>query len=454
MKSKVISTTLAALTALAISVFAQNDVAPNSPASFSVFALPQNVGAPLNSAEIENAPFLAPNGLSLYFSGDGRAGGFGSGDVWVSKRTTLSSAWGTPQNLGAVINGTSNDNTASLSPDGLTLFFTSDKAGGFGGQDMYLSTRTNENDDFSWSAPVNMGPVLNTPLNEGGQVLFVDPTNGNVTLYFLAIRDGGLGDFDIYQSTRNPDGTFNPPTNVTEVNSTARDARPSIRSDGLEMLFTSERAGGLGFADIWVSTRASTNSAWNPPVNATRLNSSAGELGATHSPDGSVAYLASARNGGFGSLDIYTATRVSVNRTATSDFDGDGRADISIFRTSSGTWWLLNSGDSAVSVRQFGSNGDRIVPGDYDGDSRTDLAIFRPSTGVWWISRSSDNSVSTIPWGISTDKPVPDDYDGDGRTDIAVYRDGTWYIVRSSTGTFTIQQFGLATDIPVTASAQ
>ena len=152
--------------------------------------------------------------------------------------------------------------------------------------------------------------------------------------------------------------------------------------------------------------------------------------------------------------DIYSAVRVSVNRSSTADFDGDGRSDISVFRPSDGTWYVLQSGSNTFRAQQFGLMGDKIVPGDYDGDGRTDFAVFRqtPQNGVWYILQSSDSSFSAIQWGLNTDKPVPGDYDGDGRTDIAIYRDGTWWLLQSTNG-ISVQQFGLSDDIPV-ANAQ
>jgi len=449
MKTTVVLTLLTIITLLAqmpIPTLSQtNDFAPTS---FSVFSLPQSMGAPVNSPDNESAAVVAPSGLSLYFSSN-RSGTLGSIDLWVSQRPTLTAAWGTPQNLGAPINSSSNENLPTLSPDGKTMFFGCSCPDTFGGADIYMTTRTNPNDDFGWTAPVNLGAVINTASGEVGAGYFENPTDGTAILYFTSDRPGGLGGEDIYQSTRNPNGTFNAPTNVAALNSTSFDRNSAVRHDGLEILFASERDGGLGGRDIWVSTRAAVSSPWNPPVNLANVNSSGSDQTPSLSPDGSILYFASTRDG---SPDIYTATRVSINRSSTADFDGDGRTDFSVFRPTDGTWHIFQSGSNTYRVQAFGSSGDKITPGDYDGDGRTDFAVFRPSTGIWWILRSSDNTFSTTQWGISTDKPVPADYDGDGRTDIAVYRNGTWYVVQSSTGSFKYQQFGLSSDIPVASA--
>jgi lysophospholipase L1-like esterase len=143
------------------------------------------------------------------------------------------------------------------------------------------------------------------------------------------------------------------------------------------------------------------------------------------------------------------------------DYDGDGRADVAVYRPSTGEWFILHSSDDSIHIETFGSApfGDMPVPADYDGDGAADLAVFRQTTGEWLIFGSTAGLIGPTPFGAPSlgDLPVPRDFDGDGRADLAVYRfsTGEWFIFGSSSGLET-RLFGAPAftglgDVPVPA---
>jgi len=142
-----------------------------------------------------------------------------------------------------------------------------------------------------------------------------------------------------------------------------------------------------------------------------------------------------------------------ANTKAPFDFEGDGKTDIGIFRSSVGEWWINRSSNGSTYAAQFGASTDEIVPADYTGDGKTDIAFWRPSTGEWYVLRSENNSFYSVPFGTTNDLPAPADFDADGKADTAVFRpsNATWYIQRSTDNGTTIQQFGSTGDQPVAA---
>ncbi len=148
------------------------------------------------------------------------------------------------------------------------------------------------------------------------------------------------------------------------------------------------------------------------------------------------------------------ATIPLFNRTI-SDFDGDGKTDVSVYRPSDGNWYLSRSTAGFSAIHWGGNAGDVLVPGDYDGDGKADFAIWRPSDTPnvtdFYVLNSNGFTVSGYSHGATTDIPVTGDFDGDGKSDIVVWRPstGTFWIYGSQTQTTTSAQFGSTGDIPM-----
>jgi CSLREA domain-containing protein len=139
-----------------------------------------------------------------------------------------------------------------------------------------------------------------------------------------------------------------------------------------------------------------------------------------------------------------------LDGTVLFDYDGDGKADVSVFRPSEGNWYIQNSSTMAVASAHFGLSGDLTAPGDFDGDGKADISVYRPSEGNWYRLNSSDGSFFGTHFGTAEDKPAVGDFDGDGKADISVYRpsEGNWYRLNSSDGSFFGTHFGAAEDKP------
>ena len=152
---------------------------------------------------------------------------------------------------------------------------------------------------------------------------------------------------------------------------------------------------------------------------------------------------------GTASTNGQISVTAGIARATPFDFDGDGRADLGVFRPSDNNWYSLGT-TSGFGVRQFGVTTDKLAPADYDGDGKTDVAVFRPSAGTWYYIGSLANNFVIVNWGVQGDLPVPSDFDGDGRADFAVYRpsNGTWYIRSTGNDAVRVIQFGTAEDKP------
>jgi hypothetical protein len=280
---------------------------------YSAWSTPINLGATINSNASDQGPSISKDGLSLYFTSN-RPGGIGGFDMYVSQRTSVDETFGPPLNLGPAVNTTFDEGNQSFSRDGHYLFFQSRRPGGLGGVDLWVAYREHTHDDFDWQTPVNLGATVNSTADDNGPSYFENEEDGAPQLYFGSTRAGGLGGADIYRSEQLPDGSFGPAILVVELSTTANENRPSIKHNGLEIFFQSNRTGSLGTGgDLWVATRESTLDGWSTPVNlGTTVNTALVEQNPNLSSDGKTLFFSSDRAGGFGGLDLYVSTRTKL----------------------------------------------------------------------------------------------------------------------------------------------
>ena len=298
------SAVLAAL-AITIMIGAQALAAPK----YSDWSTPMWLGAAVNSSAEDAGPAISKDGRALYFYST-RAGGAGGEDIYVSYRSSSDGPWGAPLALAATINTTTNERVPAFSRDGHWMFFA---RGPVGALDIWVSYRQHTADDFGEFGWQNAQPVssLNTAFGEAGPSFFQDDELGAAYLFFNSTRPGGLGAQDIYVSVRQPDGSFANVSNVAGLNSPFVDARGSVGHDGLEIVFLSNRQTGSvqGLFDLWYSTRESTTAAWSTPTSLVSLNTTASDYTPYLSPGGGEIYFASDRAGGLGLGDLYMSTR-------------------------------------------------------------------------------------------------------------------------------------------------
>lgn len=267
------------------------------------FASPTNLGSALNTPDFDGGPSITPDGLTLYFTSD-RPGGAGGGDLWVTKRPKATEPFGVAQNLGPGVNTPANEFAPSISVDGLSIYFDSDRQGGMGSFDIWVAERSTT--AMKFQLPRNLGSPVNTNAVDGLPNISAD----GLSLYFCSRRDGGHGDMDLWVAKRK---TISHPFAVAEnlgpaINSPYYDGEPSISADGLYLLFSSDRPGGFGKRDVWITMRSSSNAPFSKPKNlGAILNSTANDVRPNISTDESTLFFMSNRPGGFGGIDLWQA---------------------------------------------------------------------------------------------------------------------------------------------------
>jgi hypothetical protein len=258
-----------------------------------VFGEPEKVPG-INSSFYDGSLTISADGLEMYFLSRRPPGGGTCGfNIWVSRRLTTAEPWGAPEMLEPPMNSPGPHSYLCLSADGLELYFTDGdpvtgclpQHGGHGGTDLMVSKRASRDDP--WGEPENLGPVVNTRNNEGNSSISAD----GLSLYFSSDRPGGQGQWDLWVTRRDAIGeAWGEAANLgsqINVGSWSWETTPFISPDGLSLYF----AAGDYTTDIYVSTRPTTSSPWGPRERFSPVNSRRSEYWLTFAKGCSVLYF-------------------------------------------------------------------------------------------------------------------------------------------------------------------
>lgn len=278
----------------------------------SQFRAPEHLPA-LSSPGFEAKPDISNDRLTLLFASS-QAGGVGDLDLWVATRGDVNSPFG-PQSNVAELNSVGRDHTPTTTGDGLEIIYSSNREpGGLGTDDAWMATRPDVGSP--WGAPVNL-PVLSSANRDMG----FSVTPDGLCLYFTSNRPDE-GDFDLYVSTRSSrNSPWIDPIPVAGLNTPFDDKFPSVTADNRTLYFASNRPGsvldddGNESLDLWVAMRPDENSPWTVVENLFEINTKYSEYLMSIADDESELFFVSDRPGTLGGFDLYrTEAVVGVRR--------------------------------------------------------------------------------------------------------------------------------------------
>ncbi len=204
-----------------------------------VESVPGNVNTDAHDA----CTSISPDGKQIYiYKNDVNNTESRGGDVFVSK--VVSNKWKTPEPMGKPINTTYFEGGACISADGKTLFFTSERSGGYGNSDIWMVKRLSKNE---WGKPENLGPIVNSEYDEVG--VFIAPDGKS--LFFSSNGMGSMGSYDMFRSSLVGSGWLSPVNIGFPMNTVSKDGPFNVSADAMVGYFASDRAGGLGESDIY-----------------------------------------------------------------------------------------------------------------------------------------------------------------------------------------------------------
>jgi len=272
---------------------------------------PIHLDSPINTLGFEGGPSLSSDGLELYFVSDrpGALGGPGDQDIYVARRQSVTSVWGEPARVPPPVSSPFFDITPTISLDGLTLYFASNRPGPFSPPwpDLWVSHRGSVNQ--AWGPAVNLGSGVNTPLFEGS----LDISPDQRTLFLAGVTPDFV--FDIFLTTRDStDEPFGARVKLTPpINSEGHDYGPSLTPDGHTMFFSSGvdnpfAPGAINH--LYVSEPQNDRAPWGPRIYLDTLNCPAcfGGLPTIRASGQEICWMGD-RGDSFGDKDIYCAMR-------------------------------------------------------------------------------------------------------------------------------------------------
>jgi outer membrane protein OmpA-like peptidoglycan-associated protein len=266
-----------------------------NPVSFD----PKNLGENVNSADNEFVNAVnTENDLVVFTVSHRVKNQKAQEDFYISRRDNTGE-WGQRNKLGNNFNTISNEGAMAISPDGKLIVFTSDREGGYGRFDLYYSVKK----AGKWTKPRNMGKGVNTEAWDSQPTISSD----GKTIYFVSDRRGGFGGSDIWMVTRQSDGSYGNPVNLgPEINTSGNEMTPFIHQDDHTLYFVSEGHPGLGGFDVFYARKNKDGLFANPVNIGYPINSVKNEKGLVVDAKGILAYISSDKYGGFGGYDIFS----------------------------------------------------------------------------------------------------------------------------------------------------
>ncbi|MDF2451854.1 MAG: ompA [Bacteroidota bacterium] len=208
----------------------------------SVWSPAENIGVPINTVDNDGAVCISADGQEILIFKDDK----GDGNIYST--TLQGTLWSVPKKLNSHINSKSWEPSAFIAANGRTLFFTSDRPGGYGGTDIYKSEK---NSLGEWGKAVNLGPEINTIYDEDAPFLHPD----GVSFYFTSNGHETMGGFDIFESSLLESGKWSEPVNIGyPINSPDDEAFYVLSPDKKTAYYTSVREEGFGEKDNYVIT--------------------------------------------------------------------------------------------------------------------------------------------------------------------------------------------------------